>query len=191
MSKECLCKLLKAEKHTFCCVYILSNNQEGKRSLIESTYVSFIQVWFHFLWETMTVAEQDHLHPRVNTHHKLTNTKSSSPVSAGLTAKSACDTSVEPTQGDPGAGPREEGHTSLPGRSAPITQWACSSAGSEKTWIYESTIPLRGTAIMCSAKVAWCGFCCSLHFHISDRITSFCTNYPISMFILYQILSSS
>lgn len=30
-SKGCLCKLLKAKKHTFCCVYIHSNSREGKK----------------------------------------------------------------------------------------------------------------------------------------------------------------
>lgn len=73
-SKGCLCKLLKAKKHTFCCVYIHSNSREGKRSLIESTHVSFMHVWFHFLGGKTTVVERerDRLHHRVDTHRKLT-----------------------------------------------------------------------------------------------------------------------
>lgn len=94
-SKGCLCKLLKAKKHTFCCVYIHSNSREGKRSLIESTHVSFMHVWFHFLGGRTTVVERERERPSSSPcrHAPQTNRKRMTPVSPGITAKPACDTS--------------------------------------------------------------------------------------------------
>lgn len=90
MSKECLCKLLKAKKHTSCCVDIHSNNREGKKSLMESTHVSFKS--------GSISSENDGGRERPSSslcrHAPQTNScKEDDSGFTGITAKSACATS--------------------------------------------------------------------------------------------------